>query len=424
MIMSAVVAIGITLTSVLVFQVRINKVTREGHQGYYAAESGLELGLNQIKSKKSGTLAAAIDAIDSALLPVGADSEYESYFCIGGTCTGGSLLEASEPTPSASSVPTLIKENQSVFIELYNVDSSLVENIGANPALCVHADGMDVDGVGGPDSDSNEVLEVSWVAWDSDLRISRVQKIFVAESAFSNGTCVAAPGYNGFPVSLEQFYPAYLPNGGVFAGMRIRITPLAMAVTTDENVTGFGDVQNVRVSTTTPTEVTSQIQLKSVSNAAGQKQALVALFPWSLPLSGLFDFVIYSEKSIDKQLPITIAQDLRRYGTFPASNGAIPNTPTDPFSGTVCTTNGCTYYIRLIATNQNGWTTSGTVDTSGNGGPQTINALSASSCILRTPYTFSAGAHTITFTSKPTDLVSYELLTRPAFSTADENFCP
>ena len=434
MIMSAIVAIGITLTSVLVFQVRINKVVKEGHQGYYASESGIELGLNRLNALKSGPLSTAIINLQGLSLPAGADAEYLKYFCPTGTCAsadgtqlGSTLLASSISASSSASIPATVKENQSVFIELYNVDDSL--NVGStpidftSPTLCVYADGLDV---GGGDSAGNEILEVSWVAWGKDLSVSRSQKVFVSYSNFhSAGVCGGITGSKGFSVPINQFYPAFTPTS--LGGFRIRITPLSLKKSLD--TTSNGDVANMAVYTS-PSNVFSQIQLKSISDAAGQKQALVALFPWSLPLSSFFDFVIFSDKSIIKSVPISIAQDLRRYGPTTATEGTNPITPTTAFTGTTpcASSTPCTYYIRLIASSSAGWdATSATIDVPlpTTGGVQNINDLNASSCILSIPYVFTTTNPTITFTNKPpATLVSYELLTRPAFSTADENYCP
>lgn len=438
MIMSAIVAIGITLTSVLVFQVRINKVVKEGHEGYYASESGIELGLNRLNLLKTGLLSTAITSLQNLSLPAGADAEYEKYFCPGGTCAnatgtqlGSTLLASSVSANSAASIPAIVKESQSVFIELYNVDDSL--NTGAtpldftSPTLCVFADGLDV---GGSDGIGNEVLEVSWVAWGKDLSLSRAQKVFVSYSKFNSaGVCGGITGSKGFSVPIMQFYPAFTPTA--FAGFRIRITPMSLTSTLD--TTSNGDVTNMAVYTN-PANVFSQIQLKSVSDAAGQKQALVALFPWSLPLSSIFDFVIFSDKSIVKSVPISIAQDLKRFGPTTAVEGTNPITPVTAFNGTTpCAgSTPCTYYIRLIATSAAGWqqvppfpaVSTSVVNTSGTGGAQTLLDLNASSCILRTPYVFTTTNPDIIFTNKPAGLDKYELLTRPAFSTADENYCP
>lgn len=435
MIMSAIVAIGITLTSVLVFQVRINKVVKEGHEGYYASESGVELGLNRLNTLKSGPLADAITKLQALSLPAGADAEYLNYFCPTGTCAsadgsnlGSTLLASSVSANSGVAIPKTVKENQSVFIELYNVDSSL-QTLGiTTPELCVYAEGMTV---GGSDTAGNEVLEVSWVAWGTDLSLSRTQKIYISSSKFTaSATCSNnITGSKGFNMPLTQFYPAFTPTA--FAGFRIRITPLSLKTSTD--TVSNGDVANMAVYTY-PNNVYSQIQLKSVSTAAGQKQALVALFPWSLPLSSIFDFVIFSEQPLVKSVPISIAQDLKRYGPTAAAEGENPITPTTAFTGTTpCAgSTPCTYYIRLIASPATGWqqvpalpaASTSTVNTSGTGGSQTLLDLNATSCILRTPYVFTTTNPTITFTNKPTNLNSYELLTRPAFSTADENYCP
>lgn len=109
MIMSAVVAIGITMSTVLIFQVRLNQVTKEGHQGYYATESGMELGLNKLNTLKSGLLSSAVTELTSATLPDGADTEYTSYF----KPTGG-LLKASAQSSGATTHP--IVKRTKVFL--------------------------------------------------------------------------------------------------------------------------------------------------------------------------------------------------------------------------------------------------------------------------------------------------------------------
>ena len=416
MIMSAVLAIGITLSTVLVFQVRINTVVKESHQGYYAAESGIELGLNTINDYKSSTLASAITALQGAVLPfAAADSGYTSYF-------NTNLLSASTQASSAAAIPATVKENQGVFIELYNVDDSLNATSGTNfsaPVLCIYAEGTQV---GGSDTAGNEVLEVSWVGWGSSLEVSPPQKILVSSSKFtSTAECSSSiPGSKGFSVPLTQFYPAFSPTA--FAGFRIRITPLKLVSPAN------GDVVNMAVYTNPA--VTSQIQLKSVSNALGQKQALVALFPWSLPLSSLFDFVIFSEKTLSKTVDVSISQDLLRYGpTDVVSDGTFAIAPTTAFTdpNPDCgASNPCTYYIRLIAQSSAGWTASpfAWVNTSGTGGQQTIKTLNAGSCILSIPYVFGASPYTVTFNALPGTLVKYELLSRAGFSSPDENYCP
>ncbi|MEK7639828.1 MAG: pilus assembly PilX N-terminal domain-containing protein [Patescibacteria group bacterium] len=406
MIMSAVVAIGITMSTVLIFQVRLNQVTKEGHQGYYATESGMELGLNKLNTLKSGLLSSAVTELTSATLPDGADTEYTSYF----KPTGG-LLKASAQSSGATTHP-IVKENQSIFIELYNVDSSLiVPNPYNTPELCVFAEGS-----------GDEVLEVSWVGWDATLNLSRSQKIFVSSSKF---TSIATPcistisGSKGFPVPLTQFYPHF--PGAPFAGFRIRITPLNLTEPAN------GDVKNLAVYTAPTTA--SQIQLKSVSTSAGQKQALVAIFPWSLPLSSLFDFVIFSEMSLEKKVPITIAQDLKRFGPYSTITDSGVSTPQTPFTTSpACSSAPCTYYIRLIAANSSGWQNESTmsISTTGNGSNPPVTTLNAASCILKIPYVFSLASppDKVTFTNLPAALTQYEFLTRPAFSTADENYCP
>jgi len=403
LIMSAVVAIGITVSTIVVQQVRLNSVATDAHQGYYATESGLEQGLYLTSTLKKETLTYAITQLQNARLPAGADTSLfpNNYNNV-------SFLSQSAPSDSAQTATNELKEGQSVMIELYNVDDTLY-TLGASPTMNVYGTHSGT-GVG--------ILEVSWVAWtdNTDFRISKVQRILVSESLFSIA--------GGQAIPLGQFYPTF---NGTFAGYRIRVTLLR----TREN---DGVVNNFSVTTTPATP--SQIQLKSVASLRNNTQALVALFPWSLPLSSIFDFVIYSEQKLKKDQPITIAEDVKTYGPFdvPVSTNPedVPATPNDPFTTTVCTE--CSYYVRIIGDGVNplpgltlSMTNAGATVSSGN--LTLASKTPFTSCITPVPFETFTGASSprqqISF-SDITGLTNftYQLLTQPTFLGPEETFCP
>lgn len=332
LIVSAVVAIGITVSTIVVTQVRINEVVSSTHEGYYAAESGLEQGLHRVQAlKTSTTLANAIVELQALVLPVAAvgqpeviASENRAFFASGDTKLASSADESSVAQTIAE-----LQENQSVYVEMYDVDNSLT-SLGTTPTLCVYAEGMDTDGAGTDDAVGNEVLEVSWVAWTTRLESSRSQRVVVSYSSFSNTTTCTLPESGGYGASipLTQFYPAFLPSLGTdLAGFRIRITPLK------PSGSGNGNVANFRAYL--DPQPTSQIRLKSVSSGKNQKQALVATFPWTLPLSSLFDFVIFSERTLEKSIELSVAEDVKTYGPFEVEASIDPDlgplAPTTPF---------------------------------------------------------------------------------------------
>jgi len=425
LVMSVVVAIGITVSTVVIFQVKVNSVVSQGHQNYYIAESGIEYGLNILKEKKSGTLAEALTAVKTAIpFPTGAPFQADLNQSIG--LSGG------------ATVPTELKENTSAYIELYNVDTSLGP-IGA-PQLCVHGESVDGNG--------NEVIEVTWVAWSSNLEISPPQKALVSYSAFNGDTCDLGGGVSGEEIILLQFFPIIGINIDAtnLAGVRIRITALKPSGST---TLGDGDIKDFKVYTE-PSNLSTQIQVKSVSNNAGQTQALIATFPWSAPLSSFYDFVIFSEKSLSKTLPVSIDQSIKKFGPYDiiaVGNGSyasvlIPANP-EPSPNPVfvgCDTSPCNYYIRLLRPDSQTWG-SFSVNTSGTNAdgtpatPQSINVTSPiSSCIVRNPYTFNSdSSNTIAFMdsdgtlapgTNATGPTQYELLSQVTFKDTNETYCP
>ncbi|RJO59524.1 hypothetical protein C4546_01455 [Candidatus Parcubacteria bacterium] len=397
LVMSVVVAIGITVSTIVVFQVKVNAVVFQGHQNYYIAESGIEHALNVLKEKKSGTLAAGLTAIQTANpFPAGIPGQADLTQSIG--IAGG------------ATVPTELKENSSVYIELYNVDASITPIAPQTPILCVYGTGS-----------GDEVLEVSWVAWSESLEISNPQKTLISHTNFSQTASCDGGAHDGQTIDLTNFFPAFTPSGQL-AGFRIRIS--AIKPTASSPGDGAGDVSNFEVYTN-PSNLSTQIQVKSVSNTGGQTQALIATFPWSEPISSFFDFVIFSGETLRKEVPVSIGQNVKKFGPFivQAGTNAIPATPSDPFVG--CDANPCDYYIRLLSTGTpSPWGTF-QVTTSGLGTNTVIATSSIASCILRNSYTFSATSATITFPSPlPPSLFQYELLSEPTFRDTNETYCP
>lgn len=397
LVMSVVVAIGITVSTVVIFQVKVNSVVFQGHQNYYIAESGIEYGLNVLKEKKSGSLSTALSSIQTVVpFPGGIPTQAD--------------LTQSAGLSGGSTVPTELKENTSAYIELYDVDDSLQALTLQTPILCVFGDSTD--------GNNNEVMEITWIAWSTGLEISNPQKALVSYSDFSNPILCGGSNQGGYSVNLNNFYPAFTP--AQLAGFRIRITALKPNGAT---ILGDGDIKNFKVFTD-PSTLSTQIQVKSISSNAGQTQALIASLPWSVPLSSFYDFVIFSEKSLSKTLPVSIDQSIKKFGPFPvlAGNNPIPTTPSDPFTG--CDTNPCNYYVRLISSSPASAWGSFTVS-SGAVSNSVVANLAISSCILRNPYTFSATSGDITFPNPlPGTLFQYELISQVTFKDPSETYCP
>lgn len=402
MVMSAVIAIGITIVAIVVFQTRINATTTQGQQGYYAAESGIEQALSKVVGLRSGSLAAAESALRTDSTPTNSPFLFN--------------LDLTTAVSSGTVVQKELKQNQSTVVEIYNVDASVTTNLGT-PGLCVYAESGDTT--------SDEVLEISWIGWlQTTGVVSATQRILVAHSQFSaTSSCtIGTSTYNGFSVPLTQFYPAF---PGTYAGFRVRITALV-----PEGTNANGDVSNLTINSFP--QLNSHLRIKSTSRSAftNQQQALLAVVPWSVPLSSLFDFVIFSERDLTKNLPQSKADEILRYGPYPAIVGSnlvgADQTSIDPLINpfTSCGTSECKYYVRVLYTA--GY--SGAVSLPSGGTSQNVVVPSGSgSCIIPNQYTISTSAPppgiNITF-GGATGGVTYELLNNLTFRDPTEGYCP
>jgi Tfp pilus assembly protein PilX len=434
MVMSAIVAVGITIAAIVVFQTKVNSVVTQSHQGYYIAESGMEQALNIVSTLRSGSMSDAITALNTWSTPTEGTT--------GQTPDGGNFrldLSLSRVESSGTSQPGELKQNHSTYIELYNVDSSLTV-LSAAPQLCVYADGVDTT--------HDEVLEVSWVGWTTlsggTFNVSSPQKVLVGYLQFNNGACpIPGTTYNGASIPITQFYPAF---NGTFAGFRIRITAL------QPTNNGNGDVKNLTIYT--QPSVTSQLRLKTTSatTLSGQQQALIAIVPWAVPLSSLFDFVIFSEQTLVKNKPITKTDDILRFGPYSAWQnwkevcyvGATncqgnPDQAINPFLNCTAST-PCSIYVRLY-NNLGALQNIGAVGMSDGTDPptptqtQNIGDIPANStCIMPQPFTFRNGGsppspnlNQIKFQNivgLPLATLQYELLNHLTFRDPTEGYCP
>lgn len=472
MVMSAIVAVSITIVAIVVFQSKVNSVVTQSHQGYYVAESGMEQALNVVSTLRSGSMGAAITSLTGRQTP----TEGVLVSQGGETPDNGKFkLDASlsRAEPSGASLPSTLEQNTSSYIELYNVDSS-VSSL-ASPKLCIFADSA--DGV------TNEVLEVSYVGWTTatapgGFKISAPQKVLVGYSQFNSasGLCPIA-GSKGAAIDLNVFYqgpePAFTNTN--IAGYRIRITALK-PVGSEADDTDDGNVKNLTIYSEPPVNSQLRIKTTSANTFTGQQQALVAIVPWAAPLSPLFDFVIFSENTLEKNIVIrNQVEDFLRFGPFNVRSGAQPypacesaDMSTNCQSLTESTVNPflncnaatpCNLYIRYynnqptadiktVAIGPN--TSCGGVNLSmfdANGSPigqaRISNLEHGKSCIIKKPAKFVVGGSPPTpnlikvYFTFPTHVVSisncsqtdpysgdtYELLTYPMLRDPNETFC-
>ncbi len=397
LVLSVVTAIGITMSTLVIFQVRLNRVSGDSHQGTYLAEAGIEQGLYKLNTLKGGKLDDALNGVNgvrAAVLPPAVGSTLFT--------APSPQLGSSTSTSGVTSIPTELKENQNAILEIYDVDESLtsLSSQGGidNVELCVHG-----SSVGGGQ------LEVSWVAWNNTFIRTNPQRKTLAHSDLDGTACM----------NLNE---AVFPIGSLsdVAGYRVKLQALQQpASVADGTVTNLA--VDVHYEGGADVDLPTQIQLKSVSTLGDQTQALVAIYPWALPLSALYDFVIFSERKLTKYVPITATEDVRIFGPWPAVSGPVPDAT--PFTN--CTPSAaCTYYVRLQNSTGGAVPAFATIGFTGSAtANQSTSGTAASSCILPNAFTFTA-AHPAVFSPSGSANMQYQLLTQLTFADPGETLCP
>ena len=278
-IISLITAISITVSIIVVNQIKLTSGAANGTQAYYAAESGIEKGLFAIRVMRDDPDFYLDKASEQAKSAIPIIQSYDGNNFV--NKASFDISQASAITPKI--VDQEIKENEYVQIDYYDVDDPLsastsevayitVQNSGNNPASWA---------------------EVSWTAWDSigALLNSTSAKRVIGPSDLSR--------VNGWTIPALDVFP------GDPVGYRVRIKALkAIPTPTD---TEPGDLSSVTV---TPYDINgdevfdlpSQVEIKSIGERGGFKQSLVALVPWKLPLFGLYDYVLFSESDIYKDI--------------------------------------------------------------------------------------------------------------------------
>ncbi len=329
MVISIITAISITVSVIVVNQIKLTSGAANGTQAYYAAESGIEKGLFAVRAMRDDPDFYLDDDTDQDHI------DFSAIYIIQGYTDSSFVNNASFDISQAfAETPRIenqeIKENEFVQIDYYDVDNSLspsamvvgitVQNSGDNPASWA---------------------EVSWTAWDDQglLGNSTLARKIIGPSDLSS--------VNGWPINnLDVFDP---DSGTGFdgdpVGYRVRIKAFK-AIPTD---TEPGDLSSVTVipydgipgSSNEVTELPSQVVIKSIGERDGFKQSLVVSVPWKLPLFGLYDYVLFSEGDIYKDIILNA----------PTYSSGVQNVE----AGLTALGNQCAYTTTCDTCQTNGW---------------------------------------------------------------------
>jgi len=273
LVVSFIAAIAVTLSVIVVNELKLTSGAANATLAYYAAESGIERGLYAVKLMRNdgtSTLSSAVTEIGS--FPKAGDASFEN---------GADYSNGQTSSKTSEIINEEVIENSYIQADYYNVENPLSD---AGVVQIVVSNGPDA-----PETNPNPDTwaEVSWTAWDSNgtLGTSTSARKVIGPTDLQPDP----PADTGWPITLDVFSDQPI----VPVGYRVRIKSL------------FGDLSSLSVipydgAGGQVTDLPSQLEIKSVGELSKFKQSLTATVPWKLPLHGLYDYVIFSEGDILK----------------------------------------------------------------------------------------------------------------------------
>lgn len=271
LVLSAITAVAIGMATIIMKDVKTATNVDSSMKAYYAAETGIENGLYEVMLARSAGAESLADLIDSLKDLGGSQEANQARWTLG-------------PTSSSESYAlTYLRKNQTVVLDLYDADHPSYGDF-----RCFLVEALDSH----PES-SPAWLEISYTLWKYNAGTStiewEVENPNVTKRLRSiDETRPGAPA--SFLVELNQNY-------------RVRVKAL------------YDDLKNVKITAYGPDadggctpaasnqkDIPNRVLLQSNGESADNIIALTASVPWQVPAGGIFDFVLFSEQTLDKRM--------------------------------------------------------------------------------------------------------------------------
>ncbi|MFC1687771.1 pilus assembly PilX N-terminal domain-containing protein [Patescibacteria group bacterium] len=290
LILSIVTLIGLGITAVITRELRLSQNIGHSVAAFYASESGVERGLYRVKEGKTrddavGDVVSDIQAYTSTSFDSGA--EYDN-----------------EATDFTSTDEVDILENESIQIDYTELNPPWV---GAG----IDSWEFEWDDV----NSTAERLEVTFIGWRETPNFDLTENTFklIIDTTAGNQKIINSIGPDLDPFR-DKFY-------------RVRIKALG-----SDSVDTTETVKKVKLSAWTLGDGGGVLVNSSTSivvQATGQKQrfnqSLTAIVPWQTALSGIFDFVLFTEYDLLKNVAVTANPRIYRTGRLEFEEGLNGN---------------------------------------------------------------------------------------------------
>lgn len=265
MLMLAISVAGVTLSVLLLNEIRAARYTDESVKAYYAAETGLERSLDYLNTQrvdKSATLDDAIAAIELFNETLSNNTTYS--------------IDSNGTSGTVADLFFSLDKDKTKQLEIFNPSDTFAP-LGVEKVY--------IDWVQDcADPSFNSRIEVSLVEWPTGGWYD--ESLDDAVSKFEYTCGAITPPDPAFNCAAVESAPAALLN------YRMRIKSLDCDLTLVRVY--FHDASSNIV------EIPGRALVKSVGAFGNSEIALEANMPWWAPVTGLGDFVLFSETDIEK----------------------------------------------------------------------------------------------------------------------------
>ena len=255
LIMGAVSAVAVTLSVLIINEVGTTKGINNAMKAFYAAESAIEQSTWIVREARRTGM--TIDATVALLNQTNS-----------GTLEDTSATWARQATGENQSITVSLRKDESVFLDLYNPQPA------GNPPYKIQCE-YEENGAGNN-------LEITWSGWSTtDGFCPETTKVFGVQCDGATFLNLDTPLTCGNPTSYRVQLRAF---DGPATNLTLSIFDLNQ----------------------TPIEIPSQVKIiangtYTAGSSLSATQALRADVQWTLPVSGLFSYVLFSEQNLQKE---------------------------------------------------------------------------------------------------------------------------
>ncbi|KKW36716.1 MAG: hypothetical protein UY81_C0016G0011 [Candidatus Giovannonibacteria bacterium GW2011_GWA2_53_7] len=270
LVLSAITAVAVSMAVIIIKDVTAASNVDHAIQAYYAAESGIEKGLSLVKQGRydQATLSEMVNEFNPPL---------ES------TLENKATWQLTATTNEAYTI-SFLQKDQSLVLDLYNPDEFIFIPGGAAGGF----ESFTVEALDANPETNPAWLEISYFPWEITgfglvWDDEKVQKRLLS----IDDTAPNAPTI--FNLLGTEYY-------------RIRVKAL------------YDDIKNVKISAYAEDDpsacvpayscikkIPNRVSLSALGTSAANQVRITASVPWQTPVSGIFDYVLFSEQPLDKR---------------------------------------------------------------------------------------------------------------------------